>query len=134
MRQLHILLLAAAVAVPVAAQRGQGRLREEAGNLTATAPAGAPQTPLPAAPPAKVEDKTSRTQHSVTIGGQQLKYTATAGTMVLKKEDGTPTASLFYIAYVKDDVADPSKRPLAFAFNGGPGSSSVWLHMGTLGP
>ena len=54
--------------------------------------------------------------------------------MLLKKEDGTATASIFYIAYIKDDVADDTKRPLTFAFNGGPGSSSVWLQMGALGP
>src|SRR5262249_9806311 len=72
--------------------------------------------------------------HTQTIGGQSISYSATAGTMVLKKEDGTPTASIFYIAYVKDGVTDIAKRPLTFAFNGGPGSSSVWLHMGTLGP
>jgi carboxypeptidase C (cathepsin A) len=94
--------------------------------------AGAP----PAAPaaPAKLEEKTSITEHTLHIGGQALRYSATAGTVVLKKEDGTPTASIFYIAYVKQGVTDASTRPLTFAFNGGPGSSSVWLHMGSLGP
>jgi carboxypeptidase C (cathepsin A) len=81
-----------------------------------------------------VEEKVSKTQHSITIGGRNIAYTATAGTMTLRKEDGTPTASIFYIAYVKDGNEDPAHRPLTFAFNGGPGSSSVWLHMGTLGP
>ncbi len=80
------------------------------------------------------EEKVSQTKHSIQIGGKELKYTATAGTMLLKKEDGTPTASIFYIAYIKDDVADSTKRPLTFAFNGGPGSSSVWLQLGALGP
>src|SRR5215469_1937147 len=96
-------------------------------------PAAAANQPAAAAAPAppKVEEKTSKTAHSITINGQTIKYTTVAGTTVLKKEDGTPTASIFYIAYTKDDVADLSKRPLTFAFNGGPGSSSVWLHMGT---
>ncbi|HLY16144.1 MAG TPA: hypothetical protein VKR61_02915 [Bryobacteraceae bacterium] len=80
------------------------------------------------------EEKISETKHSIQIGGKDLKYTATAGTMLLKKEDGTATASIFYIAYVKDDVQDTAHRPLTFAFNGGPGSSSVWLQMGALGP
>jgi carboxypeptidase C (cathepsin A) len=80
------------------------------------------------------EEKTSETKHSIQIGGREIKYTATAGTMLLKKEDGTPTASIFYIAYIKDDVDDITRRPLTFAFNGGPGSSSVWLQMGALGP
>jgi len=103
----------------------------------------APESSKPAAPAAKEdkpkdekkpEEKTSQTRHTIRIGNQEVKYTATAGTMLLKKEDGTPTASLFYIAYTKDDVADTTGRPLTFAFNGGPGSSSVWLHLGALGP
>jgi carboxypeptidase C (cathepsin A) len=54
--------------------------------------------------------------------------------MLLKLEDGTPKASVFYIAYTKDDVSDLSQRPVTFTFNGGPGSSSIWLHMGAFGP
>ena len=80
------------------------------------------------------EDKSVITKHSVKIGGQEVKYTATAGTMVLKLEDGTPKANIFYVAYIKDDVADASKRPITFAFNGGPGAGSLWLHVGALGP
>jgi carboxypeptidase C (cathepsin A) len=80
------------------------------------------------------EEKTSQTKHTIQIGGKEVKYTATAGTMLLKKEDGTATASIFYIAYIKDDVPDETRRPLTFAFNGGPGSSSVWLQLGALGP
>src|SRR5215469_13977567 len=80
------------------------------------------------------EEKTVQTKHSVRIGGQEIKYTATAGTMVLKLEDGTPKASVFYIAYSKDDVSDPAKRPVTFTFNGGPGSASLWLHLGAFGP
>jgi carboxypeptidase C (cathepsin A) len=81
-----------------------------------------------------VEEKTSSTSHTIEIGGQSIKYTATAGTVALRKEDGTATASMFYVAYTKDGVSDLSHRPLTFAFNGGPGSSSVWLQMGALGP
>ncbi len=103
----------------------------------------APEAPKPPATagsqPAKEEkkppeEKTSQTKHSIQIGGKEVKYTATAGTMLLKKEDGTATASIFYIAYIKDDVPDTSRRSLTFAFNGGPGSSSVWLQIGALGP
>ncbi len=67
------------------------------------------------------------------IGGQSISYTATAGTYVLKSDDGTPKASFFYVAYVKDDVPDVSKRPMSFVYNGGPGSGSLFTHMG-LGP
>lgn len=117
----------------VAAQRPErpGMTREPS-PAPAAAP-GAPATP-PAAERKPPEEKVSKTQHTVRIGGQEIKYTATAGTMNLKREDGTVTASMFYVAYTKDDVADPSRRPLTFSFNGGPGSSSVWLHLGALGP
>jgi carboxypeptidase C (cathepsin A) len=84
--------------------------------------------------PVPPEEKTIPTKHSARIGGQEINYTATAGTLLLKKEDGTPQASVFYIAYTRDDVSDMSQRPITFAFNGGPGSSSVWLHLGAFGP
>jgi carboxypeptidase C (cathepsin A) len=80
------------------------------------------------------EEMVSETRHQITIGGQVVAYTAAAGTLVLKEEDGTPKASVFYIAYTRDGEADRSGRPLTFSFNGGPGSSSVWLHLGTFGP
>jgi carboxypeptidase C (cathepsin A) len=80
------------------------------------------------------EEKIVQTKHSLKIGGQEIKYTATAGTFLLKLEDGTPKASIFYVAYTKDDVNDASQRPLTFSFNGGPGSASVWLHLGLFGP
>src|SRR4029077_10114512 len=84
--------------------------------------------------PPTPEEKIVQTKHSLRIGGQEIKYTATAGTILLKLEDGTPKASIFYIAYTKDDVGDVSQRPLTFSFNGGPGSASVWLHLGLFGP
>lgn len=79
-------------------------------------------------------EKLSKTQHTVTIDGQEIAYTATAGTLVLKEERGEPKATIFFVAYTRDDVEEPSERPLTFAFNGGPGSSSVWLHLGLFGP
>jgi carboxypeptidase C (cathepsin A) len=80
------------------------------------------------------EDKVVQTKHSARIGGQEIKYTATAGTLVMKTEEGDAKATIFYIAYTRDDVSDVSQRPILFAFNGGPGSSSVWLHLGAFGP
>ena len=82
----------------------------------------------------KPEEKVVQTKHSSKIAGQEIKYTATAGTILLKLEDGTPKASVFYIAYTKDDVNDATKRPVTFTFNGGPGSASIWLHLGAFGP
>jgi carboxypeptidase C (cathepsin A) len=78
-------------------------------------------------------DNISTTSHSIRTGGETIKYTARAGTIVLKNDAGDPRASFFVVAYTKDG-ADPAKRPVTFTFNGGPGSSSVWLHMGAFGP
>jgi len=85
-------------------------------------------------PPEHHEEAVVTTQHTVTIDGTDLTYTATAGRIVLKEDDDTKKASFFFTAYTKDGVDDPSTRPIVFAFNGGPGSSSVWLHLGVLGP
>jgi carboxypeptidase C (cathepsin A) len=76
----------------------------------------------------------SETRHSVKIGGETIQYKATAANLLLKDETGKPKANLFYIAYTKEGTKDFSNRPLTFSFNGGPGSSSVWLHLGVLGP
>lgn len=73
------------------------------------------------------------THHQTTVDGKLLKYTATAGRLPIKRGDGKIEAEMFYVAYTLDG-ADAAKRPLTFAFNGGPGSASVWLHMGALGP
>ncbi len=80
-------------------------------------------------------------RHEIVIGGERIRYTATAGTLLLKEEVEDdeediekPKASMFFIAYSREGVADPASRPLTFSFNGGPGSSSVWLHLGLLGP
>lgn len=83
---------------------------------------------------AEVEDREVVTRHSVEIDGETVRYTAETGTLVLRDDDGAPRASVFYIAYTRDGVSDPDSRPVTFTFNGGPGSSSVWLHMGTFGP
>ena len=80
-----------------------------------------------------LEESSVSTQHSVSIGGKTIDYTATAGTVNLTDEFGNPTASVFCTAYIKEGE-DPANRPISFCFNGGPGSSSVWVHMGLLGP
>lgn len=84
--------------------------------------------------PPKPEEKIVSTRHRVTVGGAEIAYTATAGTLLLKEEDGRPKASIFFVAYTRDGVKDVAGRPVTFTFNGGPGSSSVWLHLGTFGP
>jgi carboxypeptidase C (cathepsin A) len=80
------------------------------------------------------EEKLVQSKHTATIGGERLNYTASAGTILLRDEEDKPTASIFYIAYTIEGVEDLSRRPVTFSFNGGPGSSSVWMHLGMLGP
>jgi carboxypeptidase C (cathepsin A) len=79
------------------------------------------------------EEKSAITHHSARIGGQTINYTATAAMYNIKADDGTVKATMFYVAYVKDGVADPAKRPVSFVYNGGPGSASLFTHMG-MGP
>jgi len=86
------------------------------------------------------------TSHTITLDGIEIPYRVTCGTIVLKEEvektgeeggksEGeVPKAKIFFIAYERDDISDKSVRPITFSFNGGPGSSSVWLHLGVLGP
>lgn len=76
----------------------------------------------------------SKTQHKVTVNGQAINYTATTGYMLIPDENGNPRGKMFFIYYQKDGVTDPTKRPITFTFNGGPGAPSMWLHMGALGP
>ncbi len=85
-------------------------------------------------PPAPQETSES-TRHTVVIAGEEIAYTATVGTIKLLGEDEqTAKAMIFFVAYTRDDVPDRAARPITFSFNGGPGSSSVWLHLGLLGP
>jgi carboxypeptidase C (cathepsin A) len=92
------------------------------------------------------KDQIVEVQRTVMIGGKEVAYTVTTGTLVLKEEaekkgdkegesEGEkPKASVFFVAYTRHDVEDKTQRPITFSFNGGPGSSSVWLHLGALGP
>ena len=100
----------------------------------------------PAAPaPKEPQERIVTTEHRLVVDGKTLEYTATCGTVVLrdfdekdakdgKRQGDKPRAALFFIAYTLKGVARPEERPLTFSFNGGPGSSSVWLHLGILGP
>src|SRR5207245_4183435 len=73
------------------------------------------------------------THHQITVDGKTLKYTATAGRLPIKRGDGKIEAEMFFVAYTLDGQ-EANQRPLTFCFNGGPGSASVWLHMGSVGP
>jgi len=102
------------------------------------AAAAPPRTPPPAAatpPPEPAEGETpdAVTPHTAYIGGSPIAYTARAGTITLRNEKEQPTARVFYTAYTIDG-AEPSTRPVTFLYNGGPGSSTMWLRMGSFGP
>ncbi len=96
--------------------------------------------PTKEAEPEKPKTKTSTdeepviTHHHISLDGKELKYTATAGLMPIKDAKGETEARIFFIAYTWDEPPPGAARPLMFSFNGGPGSASVWLHLGTLGP
>ncbi len=79
-------------------------------------------------------DSSVTTQDQVTIKGERISYSATAGTQPVWDDDGEAIASLFYVYYERTDVDDTARRPLVFSFNGGPGSASVWMHIGYTGP
>src|SRR5579871_5524889 len=120
------------------------------GQAQAQTPAAA-QTPAPPAPAAQggrgrggiagpgpaiggeVDETPVVTHHSINVDGKTINYTATVGQMPLKDSSGETEAHIFYMAYTLDG-ADPAKRPVAFCFNGGPGSASLWVHMGGMGP
>ena len=96
----------------------------------AAKPAEAPKTEPAADKPAAPKIHES----SVLIGGKTIPYKVTVAKLRIEQDDGKPRASIFHISYERSDVVDPATRPVLFAFNGGPGSSAVWLHLGALGP
>ncbi|REL33611.1 carboxypeptidase [Rhodohalobacter sp. SW132] len=79
-------------------------------------------------------DSSVTTESQVTINGETIPYRATAGTQPVWNSDGEPDAALFYVFYERTDIDDTARRPLVFSFNGGPGSASVWMHIGYTGP
>lgn len=93
----------------------------------------------PKSEPAKLsckefKEEFSETTHEVIIEGKPISYKATAGNLIIKDDKCEPKANFFFISYSKDGENERGKRPITFCFNGGPGSSSVWLHLGVLGP
>ena len=86
-----------------------------------------PEAPAP-------KEESSVTEHKIRIDGKSIPYKATASTILLKDDKERPTALIYSTGYMRSDVKDLSRRPIAFIYNGGPGSASVWLHMGAFGP
>ena len=92
-----------------------------------------PEAPPKDAPVAKPVEPVTR-ESSVTIDGKKVPYKVTTGKLQLKDDEGKPRAGIFSVSYERTDIKDATARPVMFAFNGGPGSSAVWLHIGVLGP
>src|ERR1700687_506824 len=123
MNRLHLcafaFALASLLALPVCAQEKETKAAEKEKSAEPTPP-----------PP---KEESSVTEHSIKIGGQTIAYKAIAGTILLKNEKEEPQALIYSTSYIRTDVKDPA-RPISFIYNGGPGSASVWLHMGAFGP
>ncbi|HYX82298.1 MAG TPA: hypothetical protein VE714_07895 [Gemmatimonadales bacterium] len=121
MRLMTIVLLAGVLAAPLLAQRPANAVAAATDRDT-TKP-----TPIP-------NEQSYVTDHTLRVGGQLVAYRATAATMLLKNDKDEAIGVLYYTAYTRSDAKDPSQRPIAFIYNGGPGSASAWLHMGAFGP
>ncbi|MDA8018755.1 MAG: peptidase S10 [Thermoanaerobaculia bacterium] len=94
-----------------------------------------PADEVPAKPtPEELKEQRSTTRGVVTIGGEPIPYSATVGDLILRDEERNPVAKMVYVEYLRDDVESRVDRPVTFAFNGGPGSASVWVHLGAFGP
>ena len=120
-----LVFLGAALTAPIFAQEHPADAKPE------TAKPESKDLPVP-------PENTAVTQHQTTLAGQPLHYTATAGNLLIKKKEDReeaekPYHSIFYVAYTLDG-ADAKTRPVTFLYNGGPGSATIWLEMGSVGP
>ncbi|HEV3106425.1 MAG TPA: peptidase S10 [Trinickia sp.] len=149
-RAAAVIVLALCAAIALASARpGAALAAEETAELAASAPrpahgasnphaasaaSGAADAAPPNAPPIPPETATV-TEHSLRIDGRQLEYTATAGNILLRDDEGEPEASVFYVAYtVHSKTKHAAARPVTFLFNGGPGAASIFLLIGSVGP
>lgn len=122
----HLMLTASLAALAVVPAHAQ--------QTPAKPEAAAAKKPSDDAVTAPVAEDAQPKRGRVTVGGKVVNYTVTPGTLTIRNDDGEPIASMFYVAYVADAPKGAAPRPITFAFNGGPGSSSMWLHMGSIGP
>jgi carboxypeptidase C (cathepsin A) len=93
-----------------------------------------PEPDASSAPLPIPKQQTAVTHHSAHIGGRDIRYTATAGTILLRDAKDEPNASVFYVAYVAEGLGPSARRPITFSYNGGPGGSSALVHLGAFGP
>ncbi|HWF39273.1 MAG TPA: hypothetical protein VG322_12175 [Candidatus Acidoferrales bacterium] len=124
-RILLIIVILSGLACPLPAQ--QGDVKDAKAAETKAGGQKPAETPVP-------KEQSSTTDHTTRLGGQTIPYKATASTTLLKNDEDEATALVFSVAYTRSDLKDLSQRPISFVYNGGPGSASVWLHMGAFGP
>jgi carboxypeptidase C (cathepsin A) len=130
----NFVMAAGLVALLVAPSLVSGQQRRRPPQRRAPAEQAPAAEHTQAAPGGASNPDSSITYHTITIGGQRIDYEAKVGAIVLKDEQGEPEADVYYTEYTKRGVEDETERPITFAYNGGPGSSSVWVHMGAFGP
>jgi carboxypeptidase C (cathepsin A) len=128
-RSLLLLTLSTALAMPVAAQKERHHDEPKA-----DAKPAADMADPDAAVASATEDAQPRHGSVTTASGRKIDYVATPGTLTIRNDAGDPIASMFYVSYVARREKGARERPVTFLFNGGPGSSSMWLHMGSWGP
>jgi carboxypeptidase C (cathepsin A) len=119
-----VLFLVCALGVSLQAQPGRQQQQAQGEGARESRPAPA-ETP---------KEEWSVTEHTAQIGGQAIPYKASAGTTLIKNDAGDPIGLIYSVAYTRSDVKDMSSRPVSFLYNGGPGSATMWLHMGAFGP
>ncbi|HEV3219635.1 MAG TPA: hypothetical protein VGZ48_07670 [Candidatus Acidoferrales bacterium] len=124
-----VFVLASAAIVRAQGQGRGGRGGGGGGAEQAQGTGAAGEAPAP--PP---REDSSATDHTIHIGNQDIPYKATASTTILRNDAGEPTGLMYSVAYTRSDVKDLSTRPVSFFYNGGPGSATMWLHMGAFGP
>lgn len=133
-RLLALALAAAPTSAALAAQETPGRDKAPAGSPTASNADKMKSEAEAAWANAPVAETETTHRDAVTINGRRYGYTASAGTLTIRDIEGKPTASMFYTAYTLDGVKPGTKRPVTFLYNGGPGSPSFWLRMGSFAP
>ena len=133
LRHVSIALVLIVLSIATVYPQGRGGQRGAPPQAPATRdePAGPPPDRNEVATAA--EEKISQTSHAIRLDGRDIKYTATAGTLPIRLDDGKVVARMFFVAYTKDGE-DVKTRPVSFLYNGGPGAATVWLHMGSFAP
>src|SRR5437867_2683399 len=130
-----LLVLLASLALTTISARGQGRANQT-DSPQQTSPPAREETAAQSTGRAEAtltDESAQRTAHSIRIEGREVKYTSTAGRLPIRLDDEKVAARMFFVAYTKDGE-DPRTRPISFLYNGGPGSATIWLHMGSFGP